>query len=347
MLILDADAFRRNSIFLEHFFVALTDESIQTAMICPPDCDTSAILSPTIDIITHPACQIPLLLWRFNRDRIMERIEKFVPTVLHCIGREQISLTRRIARTYKVPYLLSMRGMDKFHSADVADPLCAGIVVPCASIRDHVARAYPTLVARIEQIETGAFVEDTCVCFSKPQRLPSMVVVRPLNHAKDFEPLFYALKHLAVDRHEFVAAIIGSGKAESQVRKMVREMGLSQIVNIVPNFNLLRAVFTESDIYIQPRPLNAFSVPLLEAMSVGMAVASCKGGVDDLIIEDRTAVLFNPDDHLSIYATLQQLLDDRTGAQQLAISAQSYLRQHHRVSKMMTGIITAYRNAVR
>lgn len=345
MLILDADALRRNSIFIEHFFVALTAESIQTAIICPPDCDTSAILSPTIDVITHPACQIPLLLWRFNRDRLMERVEKFAPTVLHCISREKIPMTRRIARTFKVPYLLSMRGIDKFHTADVADPLCAGIVVPCASIRDHVAKTYPTLAASIEQIETGAFVEDTCACFAKPQRLPTMVVVRPLNHAKDFEPLLYALKHLAVDGQEFVAAIIGSGKAESQVRKMVREMGLSQIVNIVPDFNLLRAIFAESDIYIQPQPLGAFSVPLLEAMSVGMAVAGCKGGVDDLLIEDRTAVLFNPDDHLSIYATLQQLLDDRTGAQQLACSAQSYLRQHHRVSKMMAGLIEAYRNA--
>ena len=347
MLILDADSFRRNSIFLEHFFVALTDESIQTAMICPPDCDTGAILSPAIDVITHPACQIPLLLWRFNRDRLMERVEKFAPTVLHCISREQIALTRRIASIFNVPYLLSMRGMDKFGRADVADPLCAGVVVPCASIRNHVARMYPALAARIEQIEAGAFVEDTCACFAKPQRLASMIVVRPLNHAKDFEPLLYALKHLAIDRHEFVAAIIGSGRAESQVRKMVREMGLSQIVNIVPDFNSLRDVFAESDIYIQPRPLNAFSVPLLEAMSVGMAVAGCKGGIDDLLIEDRTAVLFNPDDHLSIYARLQQLLDDRTGAQQLACSAQSYLRQHHRVSKMMTGLIAAYRRTVR
>jgi glycosyltransferase involved in cell wall biosynthesis len=152
---------------------------------------------------------------------------------------------------------------------------------------------------------------------------------------------------LAVDRHEFVVAIIGSGRAESQVRKMVREIGLSQIVNIVPDFNPLRALFSEADIFIQPRPVNAFSVPLLEAMSVGMVVAGCRGGVDDLLIDDKTAVLFNPQDHLSIYATLQRLLDDRTGAQQLAMSAQSYLRQHHRVSKMMAGLINAYRTAAK
>lgn len=345
-MILDAATFRRNSIFLEHFFVALADDSIQTAVICPPDCDTGTVLSLAVEVIKHPACRIPLF-WRYNRDTLMDRVKAFAPTVLHCLGRGQISLSRTIARAFDVPYLLTARGMDAFCHADIADPLCAGIVAPCASVRDYVACEHPSLASRIEQVETGAFVEDTCVCFARSQRLPSMIVVRPFDNAKDFEPLLHAVKHLAVDGHEFVMAMIGSGKGESAVRKMVRQMELSQIVNIVPDFNPLRAVFIESDIFIQPWPLNAFSVPLLEAMSVGMAVAGCRGGVDDLLIDDTTAVLFNPDDSLSIYATLQRLLDDRTGAQQLAMSAQSYLRQHHRVSKMMAGLISAYRNAAK
>jgi glycosyltransferase involved in cell wall biosynthesis len=346
ILILDAATFRRNSIFLEHFFVALADDSIQTAVLCPPDCDTSTILSPVVDVIKHPACRIPFF-WRYNRDTLMERVKTFAPSVLHCISREQISLSRKIAHAFAVPYLFTARGMDTFRHADIADPLCAGVVAPCGSVREYIAREHPSLASRIEQIETGAFVEDTCVCFAKPQRIPSMVVVRPLAAAKDFEPLLHAVKHLVVDGHEFVMAIIGGGKGESAIRKTVREMGLSQIINIVPDFNPLRALFSEADIFIQPRPVNAFSVPLLEAMSVGMVVAGCRGGVDDLLIEDTTAMLFNPDDHLSIYSTLQRLLDDRTGAQQLAMSAQSYLRQHHRVSKMMAGLINAYGKVAR
>ncbi|MDO8301888.1 MAG: glycosyltransferase family 4 protein [Sedimentisphaerales bacterium] len=341
ILIIDTATFRRNSIFLEHFFVALADESIHAAIVCPSECDTRMILSPAIKVITHPACRIPLF-WRYNRDRLMEQIEKFAPSVLHCIGREYLALSRKIARQFAVPYLITARGMDTFPRADITNPLCAGFIVPCASVRAYIAGEYPAFASRIEQIEMGAFVEDSCACFAKPQRVPSMVVVRPLDTAKEFEPLLYAVKHLAVERGEFVMAIIGSGKGEFAVRKMVREMGLSQIVTIVPDFNPLRALFSESDIFIQPRPTNAFSVPLLEAMSVGMAVAGCKGGVDDLLIKDRTAVLFDPDDHLSIYATLGQLLDDRIGAQQLACGAQSYLRQHHRVSKMMSGLIEAY-----
>src|SRR5512140_3825321 len=80
LLILDASTLQRNSIFLEHFFVALADQSVHAAIVCPPDCNTAVLLSPAIDVIIHPACQVPLF-WRQNRDKLMERIEKFEPTV--------------------------------------------------------------------------------------------------------------------------------------------------------------------------------------------------------------------------------------------------------------------------
>jgi len=64
-------------------------------------------------------------------------------------------------------------------------------------------------------------------------------------------------------------------------------------------------------------------------MSAGAAVAGCKGGVDDLIIEDKTGVTFDPDDELGIYNVLQRLLNTRESARRLAAGAQEYLRKNH------------------
>jgi glycosyltransferase involved in cell wall biosynthesis len=171
------------------------------------------------------------------------------------------------------------------------------------------------------------------------------MVIRPLDSASDFEKLFGAIKNLAEANYEFVLVVIGDGKADSAVRKMIRMMGLSQIINIVPNFPMLRAAMSEADICIRPRPVYAFSVPLLEAMSVGMVVAGCRGGVDDLLIENDTTVLFNPDDQPSIFSALKNLLDDKIKARQIAANAQAYLRQHNTVSMMMTSLIGVYRRA--
>jgi glycosyltransferase involved in cell wall biosynthesis len=56
-------------------------------------------------------------------------------------------------------------------------------------------------------------------------------------------------------------------------------------------------------------------------MAVGCAVAACKGGVDDLIIEGQTGVFFNPNDEISIRGSLQRLLDERDFARRLARGA--------------------------
>ena len=80
-------------------------------------------------------------------------------------------------------------------------------------------------------------------------------------------------------------------------------------------------------------------------MSEGSAVAACKGGVDDLIIEDQTAVVFDPDDEFSIRTTLQRLFDRREYARRLARDAQQYLRDNHKVSRMISAALQVFREA--
>ncbi len=139
--------------------------------------------------------------------------------------------------------------------------------------------------------------------------------------------------------------IIGGGQAERGLRKLLEALRLSQTVIIVPRMEPLRSVLAAGDIFIQSVASDAFNPLLLEAMSVGSAVAGCKGGVDDLIIEDKTAVVFDPADQLSIMGALQRLFDRRELARQLAKEAQDYLRESHTVSKMISSILQIYREA--
>lgn len=96
---------------------------------------------------------------------------------------------------------------------------------------------------------------------------------------------------------------------------------------------------------MQPRPLEAFSAFLLEAMAVGTAVAACWGGVDDLIIPNQTAVTFEPGSEPSIRQALKQLLDDHDCARRLAATAQEHVRAGYSVSAMLSATFRVYREA--
>jgi glycosyltransferase involved in cell wall biosynthesis len=344
-LIVSAETISEYSIFLKHLLVGLVDESIPVALVCPANCDLGSVVPPSVQVIRHPAFNLPLLR-RQNRRKLVEQLSDFKPTVLHCLCQSEAPLARQLAWQLDLPYLLMVNSLQKrFGRLFISSSRCAKIIVPAESIAANVAKLYPAFTDRIERINIGTFASETSSCFREPRWLASMVTTHPLNNESDFENLFGAVKHLAIDGYEFMLVITGGGRAEKQVWKLLTARGLSQIVTIVPRLEMLRQVLAAGDIFIQPQPSDAFNPLLLEAMSVGAAVAGCKGGVDDLIIEDKTAVVFDPADELSIYGTLQRLFDRRELAQQIAAAAQQYLRENYTVSNMISSTLQAYDDA--
>jgi len=344
-VIVDAATLSNNSVCLGHFLSGLASESLVPAVVCPADCDISAIPSPPTEIIIHPAFRLPFLR-RQNRNKLLERLEKFKPTVLHCVGEPMAKLTQRLAHKLNLPYVLMIDAVPKrFPRLVISSTHCAAIITPAHTVSATLQKTYPNFAERIEQINMGTFVEDTCACFCVHSRIPGIVIAHPLDDVADFELVLGAIKHLAIDGLEFLLVIIGTGPAEERIHKLLTNLGLSQFACIIGDLQPARSVFAGTDIFIQPQPAKNFSPLILEAMSVGMAVAAPKGGVDDMIIEEKTAVIFDHTDELSIYATLQRLLDKREFARQIALAAQSHLRENHTVSKMLSSILQIYHNA--
>jgi len=252
-------------------------------------------------------------------------------------------LTKQLAGRLDLPYVLMVNSLQKRWShLSISSKNCAKIIVPAKSIAANMASVHPRLAEMIEQINIGTFTAQGSGCFSKASRLATMVMTDPLDKADDFENIFSVIRRLMIDGYEFMTVIVGGGRAERQLWKLLSALGLLQIVNIVPRLMPWRSVLAAADIFIQPQPNFAFDPVLLEAMSIGAAVAGCTGGVDDLIIEDRTAVVFDPNDEISIMRTLQRLLDRREFARKIAGAAQQYLKENHSVSKMIAATLKMY-----
>jgi len=333
------------SMFLGHLLVGLADESIPAALICAPDCDVDSVVTGAVEIIRYPAIKLPFVE-PYNRNRLVEQLVKFKPTVLHCLCESKADITRQLARRLDLPYIMTVNSLWNRPAQRWAglsmSRYCAKIIVPAKSIAANVTKTYPRAASRVEQINIGTFVEQDYMCFSDPSRLASLVTTHPLDNVADFQNLFSAVRHLVISRYEFMLVVIGEGRAERQLRKLLAALDLVQSVTIVPRLKPWRSVLAVGDIFIQPQPNVAFNPYLLEAMSVGCAVAACKGGVDDLIIEGQTAVVFDPNDELSIRASLQRLFDRKEFARQLATGAQQYLKVNHSVSSMISAILRTY-----
>ncbi len=344
-LILSQRNIHEHTTFVRHLLVGLADESIPVALICPPGQNIESVTPAPAAVFTHPPVALPLIE-HVGIERLAGQLEKFKPTVLHCLCESRAGLARRLARTMDLPYVLMINAPAKrLHKLPISGQRCARIITPAETIRTSVARALPRFAERIAQINIGAFVETDTICFTDPSRLPSVVVAHPLHHVSDFANFFGAIKSLRTDGREFMVAIMGTGPAEYHIRKLLVSLGLSDIVTIVPVLDPWRSVVVAGDIFVQPQPLRMFSVFLLEAMAVGTAVAACWGGVDDLIIPNETAVVFEPDSEPSIRQALKQLLDEHDFARRLATTAQEHIRTHYSVSAMVVATMKAYLEA--
>lgn len=333
-------------LFLEHLLVGFADESIHSALVCPTGCDVESIVRPTVEVIRYPASTLSSMAG-CSRRTLVESLRDFKPSVLHCLCQSKAALTRQLARRQGLSYLLTINTLFRRRMLNCFSlKHCSKIIVPAETIAANIAKLYPRFGQRITQINVGTFVAEKSGCFGEPGRLASIVTVYPSTKEAEFENLLGAVRHLLIEGYEFMLVIIGGGRRERQMRKLLVALGLSQVVISVPKLKPWRSILAAGDIFVQPWTSNTFNPMLLEAMSVGTAVAGCRGSVDDLIIDGQTAVVFDPYDELSITKTLKELLDRPELARKIAAGAQNYLRENHSVSKMVTDTLQAYREAV-
>lgn len=344
-LIISEHVLAEYPMLLQNLLVGLATEPVQAALVCPPGADVGSIVSGPVEVIRHPIVDLPLAE-RLSRGALVRSLAEFGPTVLHCLCPSKAPLTAWLARRLDVPYILTINAIQKRWTPLAGlSSHCAAILAPARTIAANLAELQGRLAERIEQVNIGTFVADKICCYSPPSRIATMVLAHPFDNIDEFENLFNALRHLTLDGYEFMMLVMGGGPGESRLRELVAARDLQQIVTIVPPMRPCRSVMSAGDIFIQPQPTSAFNPFLLEAMSVGAAIAACRGGVDDLIVEGDTAVVFDPDDEMSIMAVLKQLLDKREFARKIAKAGQEYLRANHSVSGMIAATLKTYHNA--
>ncbi len=345
-VIVDLQGINLYSDALRRIFTTFSGFSHQSCIIIPPPGHVGPIISPSVTIIRYPQLAFPLL-WHRNREVLVSQLEKFAPTVLHCFSPKKLSLTQFLSRKLNVPYVFTIdSAARKVLKKALNDPNCASVILSSDNRKGLLKKQFDSCEQKISYIPMGVFVEDKCAAFNDPQRITSMLVARRLNDHHQFEALLNAVRHLAVDGHEFIMAIMGKGRAERKLYRLIKDLGLGQLVTVVPEMNPLRDIMSGADIFIQPKPVLKDRSNLLEAMSVGMAIACSEKDDPELLKDSMTAVTFDPEDELSIYNALQRLLTDKDFARSIAASAQQHLRDRNKVSEMIDGLIKVYSAAV-
>ena len=342
VFLVDRPVFLDYASYIRRILVGLTGTAHASAVVCPATVDAGMILCPGVEPIDHPALRLPIF-WSQNRRILLDRLERFKPTLLHTFCPGQIHLTQWLSQQLQLPYVVTYHKNPSYKGRfETCIHHAAKVIAPSKTIADDLAKKHPRLKAQIESIHIGSFVEDQCCCFSRSGNVASLIVAHPLNSVKLFEPFLNAVRHLVLDGFEMMVAIMGKGKGEKAIRNCVRKLGLTSIVTVVPPIRPIRNVLRGADIYVYLSDKQYFDAQLLEAMSVGLAVVGAPEKTSGLMIEGQTAAFWDPEDELNIYGCLKTMLGQRDESRRLALNAQQHLRQHNSVSGMVDRLMNTY-----
>jgi len=129
--------------------------------------------------------------------------------------------------------------------------------------------------------------------------------------------LIEAIKLVSKIRSDFVLYIVGGGKEEKKLKKMVKELGLTNLIRFtgVASEKERLKYYSIADIFILPSiyKSEAFSFSQLQAMAFGIPVISCNipgSGVPWVNQDQVTGIVVRPEDSGELTKAIIMLLTD-------------------------------------
>ncbi|HUW84753.1 MAG TPA: glycosyltransferase family 4 protein [Phycisphaerae bacterium] len=131
-----------------------------------------------------------------------------------------------------------------------------------------------------------------------------------LSHEKGLDVLLRALA-LLPERLPFHLTVAGDGPLRHELGELASELGLNGRVTWLGFCEHITDVLHRADVCVVPSRTESFGLAVVEAMAAGVAcVASCTGGIKEMITNGVDGLLVAPDDPQALAERLEALLVD-------------------------------------
>lgn len=173
---------------------------------------------------------------------------------------------------------------------------------------------------------------------------------------KGFLILIRACKSLADRGKPFRCTIAGSGPQEAELRAEIERLGLGQVVSVtgkpllqekIPEFMHGGDVYCLPCVWAKDGDVDGLPQMLMEAMACGLpAVSTRLVGIPDLILEEETGLLAEPEDHEGLALCLERILEDKGLARKLADAGRRRVIEVFDLSRSLASLTAEYRRAL-
>jgi colanic acid/amylovoran biosynthesis glycosyltransferase len=168
---------------------------------------------------------------------------------------------------------------------------------------------------------------------------PSIIAIGRLIVKKGFANLIRACALLVERGRSFQCEIFGEGPLEKQLRGQIAELTLEEFVQLPGSKpqHELRERLARASVFVMPSVpepeggMDNLPTVIMEAMATGLPIVSTRiGGIPEMVVENETGFLVQPDDSVALADAIEKVTNDRSLGQRLGQAG------HQRAQKLFS-----------
>ena len=315
------------------------------------------LISPDIDLLDLETRRrlnaveyrrIDTPLWgRYVRWCLLEELRKRPPALIHIQTRRALRLGTWLARHLKVPFLLTIHDQLAPNACVSVDRRwCRRIITASPSVQGELTSRLRFPAELVTHIAAGVEVEATLDCPTPldPGHVPVIGTATPLEAQKGVPYFLGAARRALEVRSQLEFLVAGAGPEEANLRRIARELGITDKVTFVPYARDFGDSLAAMDIFCLPSLQQGLGTIMLEAMALGRPVIATEvGGVSSIIREGETGLSVPPRDSATLAARILELLDNPTRARAIGTAARRLVAEQFNVRRMVEQTAEIYR----
>jgi len=142
---------------------------------------------------------------------------------------------------------------------------------------------------------------------------------------------------------ELKVAIVGEGSEKEELRRYVKQSGLSEKITFMGLCEDIRGILSALDIMVIPSLNEGMGRSLLEAQALGIPViATNVGGIPEVVKDGMTGILVPPRDSPALARAIIKLLKDRSLREKMGEEARKWVDQRFSAETMVKKVADLY-----
>ncbi len=145
---------------------------------------------------------------------------------------------------------------------------------------------------------------------------PRLITISRYDKRKNHEKVIMALRNLKQSYPNIVYICIGHGDEEENIKKLVKELNLSEQVMFFKDISneLKNAILAKSNVFVMPsvaykKSVEGFGIAYVEAAQYGIpSIGGIHGGAADAIEHEKNGLICDGDDLDEIYSSINFIL---------------------------------------